>query len=175
MGPQAKGVCSDECHWNWECRNNWMFIVSWCQQSTSEQLQWSQFFISETVDAIVSATVFLDIYNASWFSGCPADKRQIPVSGLFFLYFSPVQNEDFFLSNREHFHSIYFLSCGTHCIHSTLKYSDAYSCMTAGISPCPSAKRCLSSWFTHRHELYLCQASTSNIPRWQDVFYNLDL
>lgn len=77
-----------------------MFIVSWCQQSTSEQLQWSQFFISEIVDAIVSATVFLDIYNASWFSGYPTDKRQIPVSGLFFLYFSPVQNEDFFFKQQ---------------------------------------------------------------------------
>lgn len=69
------------------------------------------------------------------------------------------------------YHSNHFLSCRTHCIHSTLKCNNAYSC----IATWQSAKWCLSPWFTRRHQLYLCQASRSKIHRWQIVFYNLDL
>lgn len=158
-----------------EYRNNWMFIVRWCQQSPSEQLWWSFFYFRDGRCSSKCHSLSRYLLCQLIFRLSNWQKTNSYVWIIFFFIFHQYKMMIFFKQQGTLLRSNPFLSCRTHCICSILKCNNAYSCMTASISPCPSAKWRLSPSFTHRHELYLCQASTSKIPRWQVVFYNLDL
>lgn len=109
-----------------------------------------------------SECLSVSVYD-SWISGYPTDKIWIVVSGL--VFFSTKAKWHFLKQFQVvNFQSSIYplkptLSCRTSCIYSTHQ----------------RARGCLSPWYTHSLEYYLCQVSRSRIHRWVIAFYNPDL